>query len=79
MEEVPELSEGPMDRPRNWVQRVNQAESEAELEALRASVNRGRPYGRENWVKRTVTKLDLQTTLRPRGRPKKAKTDDKGS
>ncbi|MFA7236715.1 MAG: transposase [Phycisphaeraceae bacterium] len=80
-EEVPELSDGPLERPRNWVERVNRAESEAELEALRASVNRGRPYGAEDWVKRTVTKLDLQTTLRPRGRPKiaKTKTNIKGS
>lgn len=77
MEEVPELTPGSIagsspgsERPRNWVVRVNQAETAAELEALRECVNRGRPYGEAAWVERVVKKLDLQTTMRARGRPR---------
>jgi putative transposase len=65
------LSAGPLALPDGWVTHVNQAQSEAELEALRLCVQRGRPYGRASWVERVAAKLGLQTTLRPRGRPRK--------
>ncbi len=67
----PQLSAGPLVWPANWIQLVNQAQSEAELEALRRSVERGQPYGTEVWSKRTAGRLGLASTLRPRGRPKK--------
>ncbi|MEX0654234.1 MAG: transposase [Phycisphaeraceae bacterium] len=57
--------------PRGWLAKVNRAESPAELEALRLSVQRGRPYGDEAWVEKVAAKLDLGSTLRPRGRPRK--------
>lgn len=69
----PLLAKWPVDRPRNWVQRVNRPESEAELAALRMSGERGRPFGGERWVQRTAAALSLETTLRPRGRPRKKK------
>ena len=46
------LAAWPTPRSRNWVARVNQPETEAELKALRQSISRGRPYGREAWVAR---------------------------
>jgi len=64
------LCDWPIERPRNWVARVNQPETVAELAALRTSVQRGRPFGTEAWVRRTAKRLDLEPTLRPRGRPK---------
>ncbi|MGQ0811999.1 MAG: transposase [Nitrospiraceae bacterium] len=64
------LSEWPVVRPRTWVVRVNQLETASELEALRTSAQRGRPFGGETWVRRTAKRLDLEPTLRPRGRPK---------
>jgi len=48
---------------------VNQPETEEELKALRRCVNRGSPLGSETWTTRTVQKLGLLSTLRPRGRP----------
>ena len=54
-----------------WLQVVNKPQSEAELEALRRSVSRGRPYGSEVWVQDIVQRLGLQATIRPRGRPRK--------
>jgi putative transposase len=64
------LSEWPVPRPRNWVQRVNLLEIESELQSLRRSVNRGSPYGSAQWVGRVVNRLGLASTLRPRGRPR---------
>jgi len=67
------LSEWPVDHPQNWLQRVNAAETAAELEQLHASVVRGRPFGNPTWVRRTVTQLGLESSVRPRGRPRKRK------
>ena len=63
--------DGPVPRGRDWVQHVAQPQTDAELLALRRSVQRGVPYGSETWQRRTVKKLNLESTVRPRGRPKK--------
>ena len=65
------LSEWPVKMPRNWVDRVNKAQTEAAVEALRRSVNRGSPFGAEDWQEETAKDLGLGFTLRPRGRPRK--------
>ena len=41
--------------------------------AIRRSVHRGSPYGDALWSQRAVRRLGLHSTLRPPGRPKKAK------
>ena len=64
------LSNWPVERPRNWLTQVNEAEPAEDLETLRCSVQRGRPYGSPPWVVRMAKRLDLESTLRPRGRPK---------
>lgn len=64
------LSDWPITPPRNWVARVNQPETGEELETLRRSVQRGRPFGDDAWVKRMVKRFGMESTLRPRGRPK---------
>ena len=43
------------------------------LVALRRSVVRGAPYGDELWQQRTAKMLGLESSMRPRGRPKKEK------
>lgn len=60
---------GPVALPEGWVDRVNEPQTETELGQLRASVNRGIPYGNSLWVERTASLLGLEFTLRPRGRP----------
>ena len=55
---------------------LNATQHEREVEAIRRSIQRGNPFGDEGWCDRTVRKLGLETTLRPRGRPKKP---EKGS
>jgi putative transposase len=66
------LAPWPVPEPADWVRRVNAPQSEAELAALRRSVTRGIPYGSEAWTRRTALGLGLESTLRQRGRPKKA-------
>src|SRR5882757_8901630 len=64
------LSRWPVDRPRNWLAYVNRPQTEAEVEALRRCIKRGTPFGGDAWVKRSARRLDLQSALRPRGRPR---------
>ena len=67
------LHPGPTPRPTDWLRRVSRAETQAELESLQRSVNKGTPLGNPRWVKQTATRLELTRTLRGRGRPKKTK------
>lgn len=69
------LSEWPVARPRLWLSHLQQPQSEAELAALRRSVARGSPFGNSAWIGRIAKKLDLETTLRPRGRPRKSENN----
>jgi putative transposase len=64
------LSDWPTERPRDWVAQINRSQTAAELELLRVSVQRGRPFGDEQWVRRITKRFGLESTLRPRGRPK---------
>jgi putative transposase len=65
------LASWPSRRPGDWVGFVNTPQAEAELRALRRCVNRGNPFGSDAWCERTIRSLGLESTLRPRGRPKK--------
>lgn len=64
------LSSWPIARLPNWVQRVNEPLTEKEMKAVRWSVKRGSPFGNETWVESIVRRLGLESTLRPRGRPR---------
>jgi putative transposase len=66
------LADWPVPRPRGWTAQVNQPQTEAELQAIRRCVQRGQPLGDERWTERMVRRLGLETTMRPRGRPRKA-------
>ena len=61
----------PIARSPRWAKRVNKPLTAAELKAVRTSVNRGSPFGDGNGVQAIARHLNLQSTLRPRGRPKK--------
>jgi putative transposase len=64
------LSPWPLSRKSGWVDHVNAPQTDAEVAAIRHSIDRGSPLGDSDWSQQTVEKLDLQSTLRPRGRPK---------
>jgi putative transposase len=69
----PLLDDGPLPRPADWLKIVNEPMEAQTLASARESVKRGRPFGEAAWVKRTAARLGLDSTLRPRGRPKKKK------
>lgn len=61
----------PVKLPRNWRDLVNRPQTEAEVVAVRRSLERGTPLGGDVWRRRTADRLGLEHTLRPRGRPRK--------
>ena len=65
------LSTWPVERPTNWTARVNAPLTAKELGRIRLSIARGRPYGGDDWVRRTVKEFGLEHTVRPEGRPRK--------
>ena len=56
---------------RRWSAYVHQRPSDDELAAIRRSNEAGLPFGESAWVQRLAKRLDLDLTIRPRGRPKK--------
>jgi putative transposase len=64
------LSKWPVDMPKNWLGRVNRAESKHELEALRRCVNRGQPFGSDPRVEQMTKRFSLDSAFRPQGRPR---------
>ncbi len=65
------LSNGPVAKTGQWTRFVNGVETESELHALRRSVQRESPYGKPDWQLITASTLGLESSLRPRGRPRK--------
>ncbi|PJE64856.1 MAG: hypothetical protein COU90_01185 [Candidatus Ryanbacteria bacterium CG10_big_fil_rev_8_21_14_0_10_43_42] len=57
--------------PDDYISYVNEPEKDDELEELRYSVNRGKPYGREQWINRIINRFNLESTVRDPWRPKK--------
>jgi putative transposase len=53
---------------------VNEPITTKEMQQLKPSLERGRPFGEERWLNRTVQKLHLEHTIRDEGRPKKQET-----
>jgi putative transposase len=66
------VSVSPVPLGERWMDIVNTPQTPAELAALRACVNRQRPYGADDWVKSTAKALNLTPGLNSRGRPRKA-------
>ena len=65
------LDAWPVDRPPSWLAMVNRPLSADEAAQVKESLTRGRPFGDEKWTQRITTRLGLQYTLNPRGRPRK--------
>ena len=65
------LSPWPMDRPQNWIELLNEPDRASQLDDLRSSAQRGRPFGSEDWIIIVAKQLRLEAALRPRGRPKR--------
>lgn len=59
--------ESPLDRPSGWVTNVNAPQSAEEVDALRLSIRRSRPYGSRQWVAETAKALGLESSLQNPG------------
>ncbi len=65
------LDAWPMPTPSNYSDYINRPEPEKELELIKESIIKNRPFGENNWVNKMVSKFGLEITLKKRGRPKK--------
>ena len=75
----PILDLGPVRRPDDWRAFVNEPQTEAEVKRLRQCLQRGRPFGEPAWQQQTAQRLGLESSLRPRGRPKKIVEEPNGT
>ena len=66
------LSAWPVDQPADWVMWVNTPQTDSEFIAFGRRVRRGKRFGAPSWVEQMVRRWSLGSTLRVRGRPKKA-------
>ena len=64
------IDEMPIDLPDDYTKWINTADKPDDLHAIRISVNKSVPYGKEQWVEKMVSKHHLESTLRSPGRPK---------
>ena len=67
-----QLTPWPVDRPRDWARRVERSLDKKTLARLQTSLSRGRPFGDDAWVVRTVARLGLEHTIRDPWRPRKS-------
>ena len=65
------LDDWPLPRSVDWLDRMNQALTGAEIETLRRCAERDSPCGRGPWVEQIARHLGLEAALRARGRPPK--------
>ena len=59
-------------RQQKWGRYVHRKPDEDESLAIARSMENGLPYGSEDWIKALGRKLQLDLTIRPRGRPRKS-------
>ena len=64
---MPKLAAEGVLRRGDWTEFVNRPMTEAEVEAIRLAIRRGRPFGSEAWTRDTAGQLGLEYSLRSRG------------
>ena len=67
--ERPSLSEWPLPRTSYWTEYLQTVMAPDDLDRIRLSVRRGRPYGNDDWVLAACETLGLEHTLREPHRP----------
>lgn len=65
------LSSWPIETPDDYLKSINRPPDKEELEYIRESINKNRPFGEESWIDKIVKKFGLEMTLRKPGRPKR--------
>jgi hypothetical protein len=64
------LEPGIVPRGTLWVEGVNAVTGDIDPETIRESVRRDRPFGTSGWTTETAKALNLEYSLRSRGRPR---------
>jgi putative transposase len=64
------IEKAPINLPSDWSAYVDQPLTEGELGRLQTSIQRQTPFGSPPWQKRICGELGLESTLKPKGRPK---------
>jgi hypothetical protein len=70
-EDRPALTPWPIERPRDWMARVNRAFGPKEEEAIGRSIERGQAFGSATWQASVAVRVGLESLFRPQGRPRK--------
>lgn len=67
------LCKGPLELPKQWKRMVGNPDAidDRVVEKIDKSIKRGRPLGDDDWMVKTAGRLGLESTIRPRGRPRK--------
>ncbi len=65
------LTPSPVPLTATWSEYVNASQPADELAAIRKAIERQAPYGETTWCVNTARELGLESTLQPRGRPRK--------
>ena len=65
------LSEWPVSKTKNYLFYLNEPQNEKEEQSIQNSILRSSPFGKSDWVEKVVMKFNLESTIRPKGRPKK--------
>jgi putative transposase len=69
------LSEWPVEAPARWTSLVNSPQNDKEESELLECIRRGRPFGDRPWQSTAAKRMNLQSTFRQPGRPKKEEQD----
>jgi putative transposase len=64
------VSSPPLALPSDWLRVLDEELPNEILSKVIRSIERGCPYGDDAWIVRTAKKMALESTIRPRGRPK---------
>jgi putative transposase len=65
------LSEWPIEVPENYISFINNPQTTSELESIRYSIIKNKPYGDSTWAEEISHQLGIEQVLRSPGRPKK--------
>src|SRR3989338_1322649 len=62
------LSSWPMNIPPDYLKSINKPPAKNDLELIRESVNKSKPFGNDSWLDKVVKKFGLEMTIRKPGR-----------
>ncbi len=64
------ICKGPRILPANWAGLVHKKFPQKNMDSLQNAIKRGCPMGNPKWTRETAGIFELESTLKPRGRPK---------